>query len=167
MAPTAQDYIDALQLRAHPEGGFFRETYRSDRMIEVPASGDDTVVRRSVSTAIYFLLEKGNFSAFHQITSDEIWHFYTGQALDILELSTAGELRCTRLGPDILQGEVHQYVVRANTWFASRDTAGGAFSLVGCTVAPGFDFADFCLADRSALLAIFPQHSELITGLTR
>lgn len=167
MTPTAQTYIKALQMQAHPEGGFFRETYRSDHMMDVTGAGDGTAVRRSASTGIYFLLEKGNFSAFHQIKSDEMWHFYAGQALEVLELKTTGELLCTRLGPDILQGDVHQYVVRANTWFASRVAAGSAFSLVGCTVAPGFDFDDFYLAERDALLASFPQHSQIIAELTR
>jgi predicted cupin superfamily sugar epimerase len=165
--PTAQSYIDALELQAHPEGGFFKETYRSNLMIEVTRAGDDSVVHRSASTGIYFLLEEGNFSAFHRIKSDEMWHFYAGQSLEVLELKATGELRCTRLGPDLLQGEVHQHVVRANTWFASRVAAGGAFSLVGCSVAPGFDFADFCLADRETLLASFPQQDRIITALTR
>jgi len=165
--PTAKSYIDALELQAHPEGGFFKETYRSDLMFEVTRADDGTVVHRCASTGIYFLLETGNFSAFHRIKSDEMWHFYAGQALDVLELKATGELQCTRLGPDILQGEVHQYVVQANTWFASQVSAGGAFSLVGCSVAPGFDFADFCLADRDALLASFPQHGRIIVELTR
>jgi predicted cupin superfamily sugar epimerase len=165
--PTAQTYIDAFQLQAHPEGGFFKETYRSDLMIVVTRADDGTVVHRSASTGIYFLLEEGNFSAFHRIKSDEMWHFYAGQALEVLELRANGELQCTRLGPDILQGEVHQHVVGANTWFASRVAAGGVFSLVGCSVAPGFDFADFCLADRDALLASFPQHGRIIAALTR
>jgi predicted cupin superfamily sugar epimerase len=167
MAPTAQTYIDALQMEAHPEGGFFKETYRSHHLIDVTQGSGGTSVQRSVSTGIYFLLEKNNFSAFHKIKSDEMWHFYAGQALEVLELNERGELGCTRLGSDILGGEVHQHVVPANTWFASRLAAGGSFSLVGCTVAPGFDFADFCLADQALLLAAFPQHSQTIAELTR
>lgn len=167
MPPTAQTYIDALQMQAHPEGGFYKETYRSDDLMDVTKTGHGTVVQRSVSTEIYFLMEQGNFSAFHKISSDEMWHFYAGQALDLLELKTTGELVCTRLGSDILHGEVHQYVVQANTWFACRVALGGAFALVGCTVSPGFDFADFCLADRKDLLAVFPQHSQVITELSR
>ena len=165
MTPTAQTYIDALELRAHPEGGFFRETYRSGQLVEL--TGDGAVRQMNAATGIYFLLVEGNFSAFHKIKSDEMWHFYAGQALEILELKTTGELRCTRLGPDSLRGDTCQYVVQANTWFASRVAAGSAFSFVGCTVAPGFDFADFCLAEREALLATFPQHHRVITELTR
>lgn len=167
MTATARTYIAALGLQAHPEGGFFRETYRGGHLIDVMSDADGAVVRRNVCTGIYFLLEQGNFSAFHRIKSDEMWHFYAGQALEVLELTTAGELRCTRLGPDILQGDVPQYVVPANTWFAARVAAGGAFALVGCTVAPGFDFADFCLAQREALSASFPQHRQIIAELTR
>lgn len=167
MNPTAQTYIKTLKLQAHPEGGFFKETYRSDHLFDVTQADTGTVVQRNLSTGIYFLLEKGNFSAFHRIKSDEMWHFYAGQALEVLELRATGELACTRLGPDIVGGDLLQYVVSANTWFASRVAVSGAYSLVGCSVAPGFDFADFCLADRTSLLASFPQHSQIITELTR
>ena len=166
MTATAQSYIQALQMQPHPEGGFFRESYRSEQTMALSTPGG-AALQRNVCTAIYFLLEAGNFSAFHRIKSDEIWHFYAGQALEVLELLPSGELRCTRLGPDILRGELPQYVVPANTWFASRVADGGTFSLVGCTVAPGFDFADFRLARREELLEIFPQHRQIITELTR
>ena len=166
MTSIAQSYIQALQMQPHPEGGFFRESYRSEQTMQAPAPGGGSV-QRNVCTAIYFLLEAGNFSAFHRIKSDEIWHFYAGQALEVLELLPDGELCCTRLGSDILRGEIPQYVVPADTWFASRVADGGTFSLVGCTVAPGFDFADFQLARRQELLEIFPQHRQIITELTR
>jgi len=167
MTPGAQTYVQALQMQAHPEGGFYRESYRSAQLMDVTQVEEGVEVRRNVSTGIYFLLEHGNFSAFHKIRSDEMWHFYAGQALEVLEISPAGNLRCTRLGPDVLQGEVFQHVVPAHTWFASRVASGGTFSLVGCTVAPGFDFADFCLAERAALVAVFPQHQQIIHALTR
>jgi uncharacterized protein len=167
MTPTASTYIQALHMLAHPEGGYYKETYRSAHLMAVTQSVDGAVVQRNVSTAIYYLLEEGNFSAFHKIQSDEMWHFYAGHALEVLELSETGELRCTRLGADVLKGEVFQHVVPAHTWFASRVATGGAFSLVGCTVAPGFDFADFCLADPGQLLAQFPQHHQIIAELTR
>jgi len=167
MTPGAQTYVQALQMQAHPEGGFYRESYRSAQLMDVTQVEEGVEVRRNVSTGIYFLLEHGNFSAFHKIRSDEMWHFYAGQALEVLEISPAGNLRCTRLGPDVLQGEVFQHVVPAHTWFASRVASGGTFSLMGCTVAPGFDFADFCLAERAALVAVFPQHQQIIHALTR
>ena len=166
MTTTAQSYIKALHLQPHPEGGFFSESYRSEQTLQLPMPGGD-VHQRNICTAIYFLLEAGNFSAFHRIQSDEIWHFYAGQALEVLELRPGGDLRCTRLGPDILRGELPQYVVPADTWFASRVADGGTFSLVGCTVAPGFDFADFRLARREDLLVSFPLHRQIITELSR
>lgn len=171
MTKDARFYIDTLQLLPHPEGGYYRETYRSTSQVTLqPGAGPDArqdAAIRSSSTGIYFLLEKGNFSAFHRIASDEMWHFYAGQALEVLELHPSGELIRTRLGADMLHGEVHQHVVRANTWFASRVCAGGSFALVGCTVAPGFDFDDFCLADRAALTQQFPGHEPVIAELTR
>jgi uncharacterized protein len=167
MSLSAQTYIQALQMQEHPEGGFFKESYRSTHLIDVSGASDTAPVRRSVCTVIYFLLEKDNFSAFHRIKSDEMWHFYAGQALEVLELRAKGELIRTLLGPDILRGHVHQYVVHADTWFASRVVDGGVFALVGCTVAPGFDFADFCLAEREALLASYPRHRDIIQALTR
>lgn len=171
MTMDARFYINALQLLPHPEGGFYRETYRSTSQVTVqPGAGPDAqrdAAMRSSSTGIYFLLEQDNFSAFHKIASDEMWHFYAGQALEVLELRASGELIHTRLGADVLHGEVHQHVVRANTWFASRVCAGGSFAVVGCTVAPGFDFADFCLADRAALTQQFPGHEHVIAELTR
>ena len=167
MTSEAQTHILALQMLPHPEGGFYKETYRSGHLMDVTKSVDSAVVQRNVCTGIYFLLEQGNFSAFHKIQSDEMWHFYAGHALEVLELKATGELLCTRLGQDVVRGEVFQHVVPADTWFASRVAVGGAFSLVGCTVAPGFDFADFCLADRKELSTQFPQHSQLITDLTR
>lgn len=167
MTSEAQSHILALQMLPHPEGGFYKETYRSDHLMDVTKSVDSAVVQRNVCTGIYFLLEQGNFSAFHKIQSDEMWHFYAGHALEVLELKDTGELLFTRLGQDVVRGEVFQHVVPADTWFASRVAVGGAFSLVGYTVAPGFDFADFCLADRKELSTQFPQHSQLITELTR
>jgi len=167
MAASAHSYIQALQLQPHPEGGYYRETYRSPLLTALAQPGQTAPVQRNVCTGIYFLLEQGNFSAFHRIRSDEMWHFYAGQALEVLEISLTGDLRCTRLGPDVAQGEVFQHVVPAHTWFASRVAQGGTWSLVGCTVAPGFDFADFCLADRASLSTAFPQHQQLIQTLTR
>lgn len=164
---TAQTCIDHLALLPHPEGGYYRETYRSATTMAVPGSAPDTPAQRNVCTGIYFLLEAGNFSAFHQIQSDEMWHFYAGQALEVLELDEAGMLTRTRLGPDLLNGDLPQHVVPARRWFASRVVPGGAFALVGCTVAPGFDFADIALAQRHTLSARYPQHAALIAALTR
>jgi predicted cupin superfamily sugar epimerase len=168
---TAQAYIEALQLLPHPEGGFYKETYRSDCTVQPqPAtslSSSQLAPVRAASTGIYFLLEHGNFSAFHRIASDEMWHFYAGDALEVLELLETGELVTTLLGMTLAKGETFQHVVKANTWFASRVVEGGAFALVGCTVAPGFDFSDFQLADRVELSRQYPIHREVIATLTR
>lgn len=155
-----------LQLEPHPEGGFFKETYRDHRYTKINGS-DGVSVHRNNSTAIYFLIEAGNFSALHRIKSDEVWHFYAGDALEVVEIDEKGALICTQVGSDIEKGQVFQYVVKAGRWFGSRVAGGGSFALVGCTVAPGFDFADFEMAEREKLLDEFPQHAEMINALTR
>ena len=161
MNRNANYYIEQLNLASHPEGGYFKETYRS---------ADTTTTRagqRSISTAIYFLLESGNFSAFHRIKSDEAWHFYDGDPLSVYIIDQSGILEEVRLGLDISAGQKPQAVVPANCWFASGVSAGGKFSLVGCTVAPGFDFQDFEMAERNKLIKEYPQHRSIITSLTR
>jgi predicted cupin superfamily sugar epimerase len=113
------------------------------------------------------LLEQGNFSAFHKIKSDECWHFYAGSTLHVYVLHDNGELETVKLGNDILNGELFQYVVPANCWFASRPAPHAEFCFVGCTVAPGFDFADFEMANENELAALFPQHAAIIKELCR
>ena len=164
---TAAYWIEKYHMQPHPEGGYFVETYRSAEQVPHVALPTRFGGSRSFSTAIYFLLENHHFSALHRIQADELWHFYTGDPLEILVLDPAsGALEVIRLGPDPEAGEVFQAVVAAGMWFGSRPAAGSAYSLVGCTVAPGFDFADFELAERTALLAEFPQHEAVIVGLT-
>ncbi len=159
----ASYFIEHLQLLPHPEGGYYKETYRSKETILFSGFSGE----RNFSTAIYFLLEENNFSAFHKINSDELWHFYAGDALEVIEITLSGELKLTAIGNDLENGEQLQYVVPANTWFASRVKKGGKFSLVGCTVAPGFDFKDFEMAKRDELVRSFPNHKEVIEKLTR
>ena len=112
-----EKYISHLQLHPHPEGGFYKETYRAEGVIEGRCLPADVIGDRNYSTAIYFLLQQGDFSAFHRIKSDECWHFYDGGSLLIHEISLKGDYKCTRLGRDILNGEMFQYVVPANHWF--------------------------------------------------
>ena len=163
----ASYWIEKYNLQPHPEGGYYAETYRSGDMIDKHALQSRFGGSRSYSTGIYFLLEKGDFSAFHRIASDEMWHFYAGEALDIFVIDPeTGKLQMIRLGADPEKGETFQAVVPAGTWFASRPAEGSSYALVGCTVAPGFDFEDFEMADRSALSSDFPQHHDLITALT-
>lgn len=166
MEKDAAYWIGRLQLKRHPEGGHFRETYRSSLSIEQRALPASFNGNRSVSTAIYFLLEKDEFSAMHRIASDELWHFYAGDGLVIYELMTDGSLKSHRLGNDAEKGEAFQVVVRAGSWFGARLDNGGEYALVGCTVAPGFDFEDFELAERLQLIELYPQHREIIKSLT-
>ena len=158
--------IDRLKLTPHPEGGYFRETYRAAETIEAAALPQRFGGERSISTAIYFLLEAGQCSHLHRICSDEVWHFYAGDPLIVVEIDAAGGLKTTRLGGDPGADTVYQHVVPAGAWFGATPAEGGRFALVGCTVAPGFDFADFELADRAALLAEYPAHRDWIHRLT-
>jgi predicted cupin superfamily sugar epimerase len=160
---TVEALIDRFRMTRHPEGGAFAEIHRSP--LPVSAKGFDGL--RAASTGIYFLLGRGEFSAFHRIKSDEMWHFYLGGALLIVEIDEGGELQETTLGRDLEAGESLTHVVKAGRWFASCPAPASEFSLVGCTVAPGFDFQDFELADREVLTARFPQHAGLIRRLTR
>jgi len=168
MENSIKQWVDKLQLLPHPEGGFYKENYRSNETLEHSCISERFTGSRSMSTAIYFLITAGNFSAFHRIKSDECWHFYTGDPLWVhLINDTTGEYSIIELGSDLSGTGVFQAVVPAGYWFASETKEGGAFSLVGCTVAPGFDFADFELANRAQLIAQFPAHTTLIQRLTR
>lgn len=164
---TVETLVKELDLLPHPEGGYFKETYRSEGKIAHTCLSPDFKGDRNMATGIYFLIEKGNFSALHKIKSDETWHFYYGDALEVIEINELGKLTITQIGTNILQGETFQYTVKANTWFGSRVSGNGLFSLVGCTVYPGFDFNDFELANREDLIKLFPNHQNIITELTR
>jgi predicted cupin superfamily sugar epimerase len=135
-APTAADIIARLELKPHPEGGHFRETFRDARL---DASG------RSASTAIYFLLARGERSHWHRIDAVEVWHFYAGSPLK-LEIADGDGRRTITLGPDLAAGNLPQAIVPAHAWQAAESC--GDWTLAGCTVAPGFDFATFELAPK-------------------
>ena len=164
---TVQQLIQQYNLQPHPEGGWYKETYKSDEYISGSTLPERFGGSRVFSTAIYFLLEQGNFSAFHRIKSDECWHFYAGDPLVVYVMQLNGRLDIIHLGNDIEKGQVFQFVVPANCWFASRPAPGSTFCFVGCTVAPGFDFTDFELANASSLTALFPQHKAIIEELCR
>lgn len=166
MQNPVQLLVTQFQLLPHPEGGFYKETYRSAELINEHALPDRFAGNRHFSTAIYFLLEQGNFSAFHRIQSDELWHFYAGDPLQVHILTPEGSYTKIQLGN---KGDepCFQAMVPAGSWFASETAPGGSYSFVGCTVAPGFDFADFELAGAAALMAIYPDHAELIGRLCR
>lgn len=158
-----QDYIQQLQLLPHPEGGYYKETYRSQATANFKGFDGE----RNYCTGIYFLIEKNNFSALHRIKSDEMWHFYAGDALEVIEITLEGKLIVTHVGSNLMKGEVFQYTVKAGHWFGSRVKEGGVFSLVGCTVSPGFDFNDFEMAEREELIDFYPEHENIIKNLTR
>lgn len=162
---SAAHWINHLRLNRHPEGGWFAETYRATETIPADALPARFDGARSFCTAIHFLLEQGDFSALHRLKSDEMWHFYAGSPLTVQIITPAGEYREIRLGGNPGQGECFQAVVPAGCWFGAETT--GTYSLVGCTVAPGFDFSDFEMAGPTALTARFPQHAALITRMTR
>lgn len=157
-----QYWIEQLQLEKHPEGGYFKETYRATEEVE-----NRNGLKRSASTGIYFLITSSAFSAFHKIESDELWHFYAGAALSVYIITSTGELEILKIGKDIENGEQLQGVVPAGCWFASKVDVPNSYSLVGCTVAPGFDFYDFILADRKELTKNYPKHAAVIKDLTR
>jgi predicted cupin superfamily sugar epimerase len=164
---NASELIRHYQMLPHPEGGYYRETYRSSETLAAAALPARFGGDRSFSTAIYFLLQRGNFSAFHKIKSDECWHFYAGQTLLVHVLHPGGELQTVKMGSNFIEGESFQFVVPANCWFASEPAEGTDFALSGCTVAPGFDFADFELAKAEVLSREFPAHATLIRRLCR
>ena len=153
--------VEAYGLAPHPEGGFFKETYRSAETMTTRGG-----VVRPISTGILFLLPEGEKSRLHRIKSDELWHFHLGGALRLTQISPEGKIEDVIIGPDVGRGHRLQHVVPARHWFGAEPEAGTNFCFVGCTVAPGFDFADFDLGSRATLLARFPNAREAIVRLT-
>ena len=164
---TAKDWIQHLDMLPHPEGGYFKETYKSEELIPLEGLPSRFPGSRSMGTAIYFLLEKDHFSAFHRLKADEVWHFYDGTQLLLHQIDEEGKYHSQALGKDLNEGEAPQAIVPAGTWFAAEVVDKSSFALVGCTMAPGFDFEDFEMPARASLLTMFPQYSELIERFTR
>lgn len=162
----ASYWIEHLQLQPHPEGGWYRETYRAHETLAAAHLPARYGGERSVCTAIYFLLAAGQISALHRLHSDELWHYHAGGPLTITVIAPDGALSTLTLGADPARGEVLQAVIPAGTWFGAQLAPSAAYILLGCTVAPGFAFADFELARRADLLAAYPQHAARITALT-
>ncbi len=152
----ASYWIEKLNLKKHPEGGWFREVYRSVDTVPVGVLHLNFTGTRHFSTSIYYLLENQDISVLHRIKSDELWHYYTGNsAVEIISVEN-GELNCRLLGNNFEQNEHFQIVVPKNTWFGAKLTNMNGYALVGCTVSPGFCFDDFELANKS-LLKEFPS----------
>ena len=158
-------WISNLQLLPHPEGGFYKETYRSSEIINLPGLPARFTAPRNFSTAIYFLLRSQDKSLFHRIKSDELWHFHSGSVLKIYVLTDKG-LNLLELGNELEKGQSLQVTIPANCWFGAKVTSPDTYVLSSCTVAPGFHFNDFELADRQALLNKFPDLQEIINDLT-
>jgi predicted cupin superfamily sugar epimerase len=167
MSHFAEFWKNKLNLTKHVEGGSFREVYRSELTLPQHALTPQHNGDRNAMTSIFFLLEQGDFSAFHRIASDEIWHFYDGSPLCIYEITGDGVLIKNVLGKDIDAGASLVITIKAGSWFGSRVEEPGGYTLCGCTVAPGFDFQDFELAERAALSGSYPQYITIINELTR
>lgn len=155
---TVEDIIQRFHMLPHPEGGYYAETYRS------PIHLDD--LNRDLMTVIYFLLPAGECSSFHRIKSDEWWFFHYGSPLVVHTLDDEGHKEHL-VGIDVVNGQQPQLLVQANTIFGSSVLDPEGFSLVSCVVAPGFDFEDFELFERSFLLEKFPEHENVIRNLTK
>jgi predicted cupin superfamily sugar epimerase len=155
----AEEWIQFLQLQKHIEGGWYREVYRSAEIF--------TQTNRPVCTHIYFLLEARDFSTLHRIQSDELWHFYAGDPLIVYEFNKDGVLIEHLMGNDAGRGFLPFSIIQKGNWFGARTAPGGNYSLVGCTVSPGFDFDDLELANVETLSKKFPAHQPLIQSLCR
>ena len=167
MKTGADFWISALNLERHPEGGWFREVYRSEGSVPEFALPLNFEGSRNFSTSIYYLQQGDAISSFHRIKSDEQWHYYEGNSpVEIFMLGQTGVSRI-RLGRDFEAGEVFQAVVPANTWFAACLANNNGFALMGCTVSPGFDYRDFEMGNRVRLVSDFPGQEDLIVRFTR
>lgn len=166
---TADELIKHLSLEKHPEGGYFRETYRSAEGVDGKSLPERFSGKHSFSTSIYFLLRRNEFSAFHEIKQDEIWHFYSGAPVDVHVISQGGDYDCLKLGAGFEKGDLPQGVVYAGDIFGATVSEHSEYdySLVGCTVSPGFEFDDFRLVPEGELLHRFPEHKDIIKKLTR
>lgn len=158
---SAEDWINKLGLEAHPEGGYYKEFYRNPATIQLTGGGGT----RNLATSIYFLLEQGQKSHFHQLTSDELWYFHQGDPVEI-HVFEHGQYRKETLGPDVDAGQTLQLLVPARSIFAVEVKRGGAYCLMGCMVNPGFDFKDFRMLGAEELRNDYPDQESLIRKFT-
>jgi predicted cupin superfamily sugar epimerase len=164
--PTAEELIALLDLKPLPgEGGFYRETYRSADRLGPHALPGRYTSSKSVSTAIYYLLTPATCSAMHRLPTDEVYHFYLGDPIELLMLEPTGTGRVIELGSDLRSGQQLQWVVPRGAWHGSRLKRGGQVALMGTTVAPAFDFSDYEAGNTEALAAQYPAHAEMIRSL--
>ncbi|RLD53703.1 MAG: hypothetical protein DRJ05_15995 [Bacteroidetes bacterium] len=167
MEKDANFWIAHLGLKKHPEGGFYKEVFRSDEILSKKSLPARYTSFRSVSTSIYYLLKSNEHSNFHRLKSDEIWHFYSGSPINVYIISPTGKLTINTCGPYAERGNVFQLLIPKGSWFAAKSMEEASYTLVGCTVAPGFDFEDFELPKQEDLLKRFPQHTELISKFSK
>jgi len=166
--PTADQIIALLNLSPHPkEGGYFRETYRSSETISVKTLSSRYKGIRSLRTAIYYLLTPDTFSPMHRLKSDEIFHFYLGDPVEMVQLLPDGTGRVIVLGSDVLKGMQPQVIVPGGVWQGAKLVKNGKFALLGTTVSPGFEFADYESGSRDELVASHPRFRDLIIALTK
>jgi hypothetical protein len=165
---TAEEIKQLLNLEAHPrEGGYFRQTWKSEEEIPLAALPSRYSATRAAGTVIYYLLEPSTFSEMHRLISDEVFHFYVGDPVEMLQLWPDGSSRVVRLGSDLASGMLPQLVVPKGVWQGSRLAPGGQVALLGCSVSPGFDYADYETGRRSELMREYPESAALIELLTR
>ncbi len=164
---TAEYWIEKLGLLPHPEGGYYKETYRADEDIDSASLPQRYKGGRSFGTAIYFLITSEAPSTFHRLLSDELWFFHAGDPLRVYGLRQGENLWKKDLGMSLENNQSLQAIISKNTWFAAEVLAPNSYTLISCTVHLGFDFRDFELAKRDELIAKFPQEPSLVERLTK
>lgn len=168
MSISPEEIIKRLELKPLPqEGGYFRETYKSTDSLLAGYFGLSSKSHRRISTAIYYLITPDSFSALHRLTSDEIFHFYAGDAVDMFTIDNDGNSQIVTIGNQVLSGETPQVIVPRGVWQGLKIKEGGKWALMGTTVAPGFDYEDFELSERTKLISLYPEHAEAIIQYTR
>ncbi len=169
MKPTCntQYWIEKLNMTEHPEGGYFAPAFRASEQLSRDGLPDRFAGNRAIASSIYYLLKKGQFSTFHRLKSVEIWSFFEGDPLTIHILDLQGALTEKRLGRNFDKSESFQVAIEPGNWFAAEQQGPGEFTLVGCTVAPGFEWEDMEIASRAELKTRFPECREIIDKLTR
>ncbi|HKQ86636.1 MAG TPA: cupin domain-containing protein [Candidatus Acidoferrales bacterium] len=169
MPPLTADQIrEILRLQPHPiEGGYFAETYQSELSLPGNVFGPAYSGARPIATAIFYLLTSETFSAMHKLPGDELFHFYLGDPVEMLQLSPDGSSEIITLGQDIASGMRLQYRVPGGYWQGSRLIRGGSYALMGTTMSPGFDYADYLVGERDELTRKYQERKDMIAALTR
>lgn len=163
---SSKELVNKLDFQPHPEGGYFKEVYRSEEEMKSEDLPERYKSPRCFGTSIYYMLEGERFSSFHKLKSDEIWHFYLGSPIILHLINKEGKYSKVIVGQNVDEDEHLQFTIPHGTWFAAEVKDKSSFSLVGCTVSPGFDFADFEMGERNNLIEMFPKFKDIIEKLT-